>query len=243
MKSKTKPKRRVENITLAKNNNSLAVFVINLDRAKDRLSRMRARLKEIGLGYERIKAVDGAVCDLDMAAVVDRKKHLLAHGKHILKNEVACSLSHVLAMEKFLETKAHAALILEDDMRFNAGFVEVVQALMKRGDWDVVKLNGAHGGGKIRAQKLAGKYRLVKNAFHQSRTGAYVLTRAAAEKYVKKLLPVWLPLDHEMFKYWKYGLRGFSVDPFPSREEGSPSTIGYQNEKSRRLPAWKKLPS
>jgi glycosyl transferase family 25 len=202
------------------------------------MSRMSARLKKLGLPFERVEAVKGSECMAFGPDVVDRRLHVLAHAKEILPNEIGCYLSHYNAMKKFLAGKAKYALILEDDMEFSPEFPAVLDALAKRGDWDIVKLNGGHGGGNVFERPLVRRVGacLALNGFHQSKSGAYVLSRRAAKAYVSKMLPMWLPFDHELVKYWKYGLRGFCVAPFPAREEGGASTIDYSREAVRRRP-------
>ena len=221
----------------------IEVYVINLDSARDRMARMSARLKDLGITFERLEAVKGEECKDMGPEAVDRRRHVIAHAKKILPNEIGCYLSHYNAMKKFLDSGANRALILEDDMEFSVGFPDVLRAVLKRDDWDVVKLNGGHGGGNVGKRPLVRRVGdcLALSGFHQSKSGAYVLARRAAKAYVSKMLPMFVPFDHEFVKYWKYGLRGFSVAPFPAREEGSASTIDYSRERARRL--WWAKPS
>ncbi|MDR1476917.1 MAG: glycosyltransferase family 25 protein [Rickettsiales bacterium] len=220
---------------------NLKTYVINLGSARGRMARMAKRLKSMGLPFERIEAVKGEECKDAGPKVVDRRRHVIAHAKEILPNEIGCYLSHYNAMKKFLDSGAKYALILEDDMEFSPEFSDVLAALLKRDDWDVVKLNGGHGGGNVGKRELVRRVGacLALNGFHQSKSGAYVLARRAAKAYVSKMLPMFVPFDHELVKYWKYGLRGFSAAPFPAREEGGASTIDYSRERSRRR-AWAK---
>jgi glycosyl transferase family 25 len=120
-------------------------------------------------------------------------------------------------------------------MALSPDFASVVSALLARNDWDVVKLNGDHRGGYVGCRPLAGKYRLCKNMHHQNRSGAYMVTRRAAAAYARKMLPMYVPHDHEYIKFWKYGLRGFCVDPMPAKEDGAPSSIDYASMKKNRL--------
>ncbi|MDE6224242.1 MAG: hypothetical protein K2M23_02070, partial [Alphaproteobacteria bacterium] len=117
-----------------------------------------------------------------------------------------------------------------------------LKAILKNKSWDLVKLNGGHSGGNVGAVKLTGKYSLVLNAFHQSKTGAYLINRKAGKSYYEKLLPMFVPIDHEYIKLWKYKIRGFSVAPFPSWEEEGPSTIDYKMVKKNRRPWYKNFP-
>jgi glycosyl transferase family 25 len=226
------------------NMKDLEVYLINLDRSPDRLSEMDERLKKMGLKYKRVAAVEGWNAKFGDAEI-DPRKYSLAHGKILEPTEAACYMSHYNAMREFLESKEKYALILEDDMEFDKDFADVLEALLERGDWDIAKLNGGHGGGNIRiGRELVPGRRIAMNLFHQSKSGAYVINRKAAKSYVINMLPMFVPFDHELAKFWKYGIRGVSVAPFPSHEVvGGASTIDYKAIKMNRKPWYRKGPT
>jgi glycosyl transferase family 25 len=146
-------------------------------------------------------------------------------------------------MKEFAEKSGKRfALILEDDMEFDSDFADVLFRLLRDDSWDMVKLNGAHSGGNLPVGRLSPKHSLAANLFHQSKSGAYLVNKKAARSYVSKMLPMFVPLDHEFVKFWKYGVRGYSVAPFPSREGGAPSTIDYAQVRKNRLPWYGRLP-
>jgi GR25 family glycosyltransferase involved in LPS biosynthesis len=75
-------------------------YLINLDSRPDRLETSTKQLKNLGLFFQRISAIDG--------------KNI--HGNSFLtSNVLACWQSHLLAYETFLGSGARYALILEDD--------------------------------------------------------------------------------------------------------------------------------
>ncbi|MDR2098493.1 MAG: glycosyltransferase family 25 protein [Rickettsiales bacterium] len=221
----------------------LEILVINLDRSPERMREMEARLRRLGLRYTRVPAVDGRQASFTKREV-DAWKYSLAHGKLITPSEVACYISHYSAIRAFAENpRKKFALILEDDMEFDGDFADVVAALLKNHSWDMVKLNGNHAGGNVSVARITSGRRLVANAFHQSKAGAYLINKKAARSYARKMLPMFVPLDHELVKYWKYGIRGYSVHPFPSRETGAPSTIDYAQVRRNRKPWYRKGPT
>jgi len=222
---------------------NLAVYVLNLDRSPERMKRMTAKLKRLGLPFKRIVAVDGKTARFTRREC-DERKYELAVGKKTTPTEIGCFVSHYNTLSEFLDSSsAEFALVMEDDMDFADDFSAMLGALLARGDWDMVKLNGRHGGGYVWRSRLAGRYDLVKNLFHQSDCGAYVMNKKAARSYVGGLYPMFVPIDHEFVKFWKYGLRGFCVDPFPTRSEGSRSTIDYAALRAGRRPWYRKLPT
>lgn len=220
----------------------LEVYVINLDRSPERMADMKKKLSALGFEYKRIPAVDGKKTEFT-ANEVNAKKYSLLHGKYITPTEVACFVSHYNVMKEFItNSKKKFALVLEDDMEFADDFLDVLSLILKNKSWDLVKLNGGHSGGNVKALKLNDKYSLVLNAFHQSKTGAYLMNRKAGQAYLDKLLPMFVPIDHEFIKFWKYHLRGFSVAPFPTWEEDVPSTIDYKMVKKNRKAWYKNFP-
>jgi glycosyl transferase family 25 len=221
----------------------LEIYVINLDRSFERMERIGERLKKINLIYKRISATDGNKTKFTKKEI-SPKKYMLAHGKTMTPSEIGCYISHYNVMNEFINnSKKEYALILEDDMVFNEDFINVLEKLLKNKSWDMIKLNGKHKGGNIKLIKINSKYTLTKNLFFKSQSGAYLVNRRAGEKYLKKLLPMFVPLDHEFIKFWKYGIRGFSLYPFPSREENSDSTINYTAIKKNRLTWYLRFPA
>ena len=224
--------------------NGLVCYLINLDRSPERLQTMDARLKRLGIDYRRITAVDGQTVEFT-SRECNARKYCLAHGRlRVEPTEIACYASHVKALASFSRfPSASHALILEDDITFAPDFPDMLQCLLAASDfWDVVKLTGVHGGGKWKALHLSPGYFLVANFFHQAGAAAYLVNHRAATAYMEKMLPMFVPYDHEFTKYWKYGLRGFSVSPFPvATEDGVPSTIDYMS--ARKKSWWRKGPA
>ena len=221
----------------------LEIFVINLDRSTERMQMMDARLEKLGLRYTRVPAVDGSTVDLAAETMIDAVKYSRAHGKSVVPSEVGCYVSHYNTMKEFLlRSNKKYALVLEDDMLFDDGFMAALESLLKNESWDMVKLNGLKSRrGNVRKARLTERHWLAVNFFPQSKSGAYLINRKAAEAYTAKLMPMFMPFDHEFTKFWKYGLRGFSVLPFPAKEDGAPSLIDYMALRRGRKPWYKRL--
>ena len=97
----------------------LPVYVINLDRRPDRWEAMAAQLDRLGIEAVRISAVD---------------KETLAGEPALRKlggGHVACARSHYRAMQAFVDSRAPATLILEDDAEVG----ESVRALIESPQW------------------------------------------------------------------------------------------------------------
>ena len=95
------------------------VVVINLDRRTDRMERLDAQLKELGIEYERFSAIDAKILGVE--------------------GMVAGTMSHVMVIKKYAGKRI---LILEDDALFcddfNEKFAEVMPELPD--DWGIFYL-------------------------------------------------------------------------------------------------------
>ena len=109
----------------------IPIYVINLDRRPDRMRSIAGQLDRLGLEATRVPAVDARnLTDDELRARADPDA---GHRLRALdRAEVACTLSHLRAMEMFLAAApAPAALILEDD----AELAPDTPSLMQSTDW------------------------------------------------------------------------------------------------------------
>src|SRR5262245_32219023 len=121
----------------------VASYLINLDRSPDRLRSAATQLDRTGLRWQRIRAVDGQELGDAIASCCDAQAFARNVGRSVSASEIALCLSHIKAMQTFLEGPAGFALIFEDDLEIDdiATFKSVVDALTNRFDlWDLVKL-------------------------------------------------------------------------------------------------------
>jgi glycosyl transferase family 25 len=76
-------------------------------------------------------------------------------------------------------------------------------------------LCGFHNPHPVPYADLFGEYQLATCFTRLCGTGAYLVTRHAAQVLLDKLLPMWLPIDHALDREWNYGLRASAVLPLP----------------------------
>ena len=126
---------------------TLAIYLINLDRATARRDAALAQLSALGLTAEIVPAVDGATLTPAQLAGYDRAGALAKSGRTLSAGEIGCYLSHVDCARRFLASGADHALVLEDDFHADADLPAFLQALAAhlgpRADWDVVNLGNA----------------------------------------------------------------------------------------------------
>lgn len=194
---------------------TLHTWVINLDRAPERLARIGQRLDALGVPWTRFSAVEGRLVPEDeQARLLDRTGFGRLHGMTPTLGELGCYLSHVRVMEAFLKTPHTHALILEDDVRPTEALPEVLQRLLAAGArWDMVKLSAIHSGSPVGVLDVGQGHQMGVMFSRCTGSSAYLINRAAAERYLQCLLPMQLPYDHAYDRGWLYGLKVRRVFP------------------------------
>ena len=221
----------------------LHAWVINLDRAPDRLARIRDQLERLGLPWTRLPAVDARALTPEQRAALDEPAYRRKHGKTPALGELGCYLSHVEVMRRFLASDAAFALVLEDDVLLQDTLPAVLRGLIAHADrWDVVKLSAVHSGTPVRILEVAPGHQLAVMLTRCTGSSAYLMNRRAAEVYARDLLPMTLPYDHVFDQGWRFGLKFRLVTPTPcTHDEQIPTTIVATGTRkfhwSRRLPA------
>ncbi len=222
---------------------TLATFVINLERSPERLVAMGERLHALGLPWRRIVAVDGPALSAWPPGSVDEAGYARWHGKPVAAGEVGCYLSHLKALRAFLDTGASHLLLLEDDALPGPACGAVVNALLQAGGrWDLVKLSGFHRGSPAAVMPLVAGHVLAVPFSRQGNTAALMFNRQAAAAAVRALEPMRLPYDHALERPWTFGQRLRIVTPSPVQaQDGSPSTIS--SGRTKKFGAWQRLPT
>jgi glycosyl transferase family 25 len=214
------------------------IYVINLDRDVGRMASIAASLQALGLPFRRLSAVLGK----DVPAwesLVDAKLYGARNRRPMPKpSEIGCYLSHLKAMEVFLQTEEPWCLILEDDVEVRAECVEVLAALSQADDWDLVKLFYFHSGMPLRKRTLTTTHQLVVHLTRTTSSAAYAVNRKAAEILLHSMRPITEQVDHALERPWETGLRIRAVRPMPIllAPIAVESTIGYAEPRARLSP-------
>lgn len=209
---------------------SFRTYLINLDRAEERLKQMDDQLKRLGLSYTRISAVLGD--DLkEPIAGFDERAFNIRTGKHKNKREIGCYFSHLKTIQAFLETDSRHALVLEDDAELPDDTIHLLDAASQKGDkWDLLRLSSSRQGKFITLDPLPGGRSLAINTKVLKNTAAYMINRRAAEAILKHLQPMQWPYDVALDRDWTMGIRTACIVPFPVKL----SEVAGQIPKARR---------
>lgn len=223
----------------------LQTWVINLDRAPERLARITAQLQRLQLPFTRLAAVDAKAFTPAQAALLDEAAYRRKHGMTPVPGELGCYLSHVEVMRAFLASAAQAALVLEDDVKLHDSLPAVLRGLMAHtGRWDMVKLSAVHRGTPQPYLEVAPGHQLAVMLSRCTGSSAYLMNRRAAQAYLGGLLPMQLPYDHVFDQGWRFGLKVRLVTPTPCKHDDQvASTIGTSAGTTRKFPFPQRLPA
>ncbi|WP_160011831.1 glycosyltransferase family 25 protein [Rhizobium sp. 18055] len=216
-------------------------FLINLDRAEDRLASMVDQLDALEMPFERISAVDGKALQL-VAQTYDEAGYRRRHGRLTNPGEVGCYLSHVECARRLLDSSHEFALVLEDDLVLPDNLsVVIAEALAEHSHWDVLRLSTVNNGRKFPVVTISPTRSLALALTREKGSGAYLINRRAAAWISGGLLPMRLPYDIAYDLEFFEGLRAMFVYPVPiSQEAGFASDI--QQGRRLRLPLRHRLP-
>ncbi len=208
----------------------LQTWVINLDRAPDRMARIAAQLSSLQMPFTRLSAVDARSLTPGQKALLDEPAYYRKHGMTPVLGELGCYLSHVEVMRRFLASESEFALVLEDDVLLKPALPAVLQGLMAHpARWDAVKLSAVHRGTPVRVLEVAPGHFLSVMLSRVTGSSAYLMNRKAAAAWLREpggLLPMSLPYDHVFDQGWRFGLKFRLVTPTPcGHDDQIPTTI------------------
>lgn len=189
------------------------LFLINLERSKDRLAAVTASAEEHGLHLTRIPAADGRALDAEQLRTLDEAKFHEVCGKGVLPGEIGCYVSHLHALKQIAEGNAEMGVVLEDDVRFTPDFAPMLDRLARVDGWDVVKLINHRTGGFVRHLRLTDSYSLGR-CLHgpMGSAAAYVVRRDAARRLLVAMAKMSSPFDVELERGWAHKVNLFTLD-------------------------------
>lgn len=123
----------------------MKIFLINLDRDKERLDHAIRQSQKHGYSFERISGVYArGMSSEEIKKNVNNFRFWCVVGRKPLVGEVGCALSHYKIYKKMIDENIPFACILEDDIIVLDGFKEKLNEIEKWMDMNkpqVVRLN------------------------------------------------------------------------------------------------------
>ena len=212
-------------------------YVINLDRAVDRMEQIEKDFALFPIPFIRIPAIEGRKLTIPIEDY-DAMTYSLNVGREAGPGEIGCYLSHLKAIRMFLESGKEFALICEDDASPTPECYEAIeQAVVHSETWDLLRLY-------VHRRRISFPYRRLTPAHNLCTTIAgmapaisYIVNRRSAEILVQKLTPMTSQYDDALHQ-GRIGVREATVFPYciiPS-VHNLKSTIAANTR--RRLKPW-----
>jgi glycosyl transferase family 25 len=218
---------------------TLAVYLINMDGATDRLEVMNRETAAAGITAERVPAVNGRALSFPIPEFSELSYKLL-HGRRLKHGEVGCYLSHVECARRFLATDADLCLILEDDVSFEPDFRETIDAASKNTDaWDILRLTTVSRGRKFAYRRLKEGRSLSIALTREKGSGAYMINRKTARWITERLVPMRLAYDIAFDLEYLSGLKGAFVWPLVASQDSDFESQIQGNINAHKLPRWR----
>lgn len=212
------------------------IFVINLDRSFDRFEQISTQLKNIGLEFERISAIDGnsqtdEFLEKYYSKELNRKKYYVPMSKA----EIGCYISHLKACERIVKENLEYGIVLEDDIILEPYFElipDVINSIDKK--WNFIKLISSLNKKIIEKTPIdlgvfydsPYEFELVKWKKPPFGMLAYAISREGAAEILKKRSVFYRPIDVDLQFAWETGLDVMGLIPQLGRHSDMESVIG-----------------
>jgi GR25 family glycosyltransferase involved in LPS biosynthesis len=170
--------------------NDIDIFVINLDKDRDRLNKITRNLSPHF--FTRIPGVYGN--DLN----VDEYDEIVYTSKYLVpKSTIGCAMSHRKALQTFLRTSNKPyALILEDDAEpIHKNYMSEVVASIQNAppDWEIIKLDYQPNYNVNTYNKL---FSIIATA--------YIINKSGAEKFLRQDVVYHIDFDMNFYDLTMY---------------------------------------
>ena len=232
---------------------SVPVFIINLDRSPERLTKISQRLAILGVNFSRVQAIDGLELPIDDLARYQAKDIAWSPLK---AGEIGCFLSHRKCWEMIERSPYNFGCVMEDDAVISDRFPEAIISARNLPDYvDVLKLDTTF------KRVWLDRGSIAVHSIHASRlrsghygAGAYIVSKNAAKVLLAKSKTFAIGVDVFLFDPLigaAHDLRVYQCAPavcghdyfiYPGKE--TDTTIGVErhysidNKLSWRLKKW-----
>ena len=191
----------------------MKITVINLDRSEDRRREITSHLKSLGLEFNIHRAVDGMDLPQGYEELVDWRG-CRRSGLHVHMGSVANWISQRQVFQDMVDNGPDVITVLEDDAVPTEELPIVLNALEAMTDcFDIVFLNNGPERPFIQSHQLSDGHQLGRLRWSHFGTQGYVITKRAAEVFLKHNPVFRIGIDRALASYWRHGLRVLCVRP------------------------------
>ena len=173
---------------------------MNPPKFPDRKLLLEKKLSRLEFHYEFLSINDKTELSEDgLKRNHDRQKTIDSFGRDFTNGEIASTLNHLCAYRKFLDSGDSFAIILEDDVTFDASkFASIIDNLLSRGatttEAEVILFTTANEYLKANTLEINNDYKLV-TVVGTYGAQAYLINSLAAENALKTNEKSWILCD------------------------------------------------
>ena len=183
-------------------------FVITLERAVERRPHAKWIELNVPLPCVALSAVDGTAMTAEAVADIYRRQiHDPRYPHALRRGEIGCFLSHRKAWQAIIDQELDAALILEDDVTFDADClreaINFVMENMVAGDYIQFQVRDLDSSCPDVSEE---KYSLIQPRPAPLRTTAQIVTWAAAKRLLEFTTCIDRPVDAFLQLTWVTGV-------------------------------------
>ncbi len=214
----TRLKQGVKNKSLdTKQGKTFPVFLINLKRDQERLSRVKKKFAEMNLRFETVEAVNGEqLAEEQLKKIYDPGLAVKKYGRTLSPAEIGRYLSHLQAYRAMLEKNVSQAIILEDTVKPGEDFAAMVKGHKQPGECRSADMFFPRVDGRPR--KFFSPYGMIPlpdgcvsaitdkdistvELILRSYTRAYLVQRTGAQKLLRRKHSMQTPIDQLLFRW------------------------------------------
>lgn len=177
----------------------MKIYVINLDRAPERLAYIDKTLTSMGLFYTRVSAVDGQLLS-------EKRRHEMQKPSekfyYLGPGELGCFLSHRECWKSLAQSTDDYACILEDDVHLSNASAEVLGSETWIPEYtDIVKIETNFAKTLIENNGIgiSNTRQITRLLNKHTSSGGYIISRSCAKKLYEMTELVTAPLDQFVF--------------------------------------------
>ncbi|MFM4977439.1 glycosyltransferase family 25 protein [Aeromonas rivipollensis] len=215
----------------------MKIRVISLATSIVRREKISRELSSLGLKFTFFDAVNGLEADIND---YDNNKRMWEKGHELTKGEQGCFSSHRALWSECLQS-GEPLLIMEDDIELSGEFKSILIELEGPArEFEYIRLGrGSYRslpgiGAWLNILKIDDAHTVVKYMAGPSCAHAYIISPAAASKFLSASTTWFWPVDDFMDKEYLHQVNNYGVEPPLAWQSGADSDIGLREKPGSR---------
>ena len=219
-------------------------FVINLKRAEERRKYISTQLNQISQEFEFVEGVDWKKIDSTLLSTSARNIKIKNSFRTLTKGQMGCNLSHRKILKWLVNSSEKMIVVLEDDVHIDKDFPKILGTLETSSHpFDIVFLGSRFNDKQlVNIVQLSDKFSLSLSRAREKGAWGYVITKNAAQEFLKIFPFATGPIDDALHAYFLHGLKTYTLNPKVVFHEGEMKNFSYNTEcKNQRLIFYEEL--